>query len=140
MPVNSIPVEIIPIDEDGYHLVIVAKMNGKKAKLLIDTGASRSVFDLNRINRFSEGELTTTEALSTGLGTNTMQSHTITLESLELGDLRLVDFEAVLLDLSHVNGSYLSMKLSAIDGVLGSDVLMKHKAVIDYKKKMLKLY
>lgn len=140
MPVNSIPLIVLPIDEDGYHFLINAEMNGKKAKLLIDTGASRSVFDKNRINRFSENEFTTTEALSTGLGTNTMESHTINLDSLKLGDLVLKDFEAVLLDLSHVNGSYLNMQLEAIDGVLGSDLLMKYKAVIDFKKGVLKLY
>ena len=140
MSENTISLIVCSIDEDGYHLFIEAEMNGKEARLLIDTGASRSVFDKNRINRFSENELITAEALSSGLGTNTMESHTINLESLKLGSLELKDFEAVLLDLSHVNESYASMELDLIDGVIGSDLLMQHQASIDFKKKVLKLY
>ena len=44
-----------------------------------------------------------------------------------------------MLDLSHVNQSYEQIGLKPIDGVLGSDVLLKYNAVIDYEKKILKL-
>ena len=47
--------------------------------------------------------------------------------------------ETILLDLTHVNVSYEKLDLPAIDGVLGSDLMMEYKAVIDYQKKELTL-
>lgn len=43
------------------------------------------------------------------------------------------NFEAVLLDLAHVNESYEKLGLTPIDGVLGGDVLYKYNAAINYK-------
>ena len=49
------------------------------------------------------------------------------------------NYKTILLDLSHVNNSYEQIKLKPVDGVLGSDLLLKYSAVIDYDKKILKL-
>ena len=43
--ITNVPIEILPIEDDGFHLMLKAKINGKKANLIIDTGASRTVFD-----------------------------------------------------------------------------------------------
>lgn len=129
-----------PIEDTGLHLLIEAKVNGKSATLLIDTGASQTVFDLNRINRYSDSEHTISDTLSTGLGTNSMESRQMKLENIILGDIEINDLEVILLDLSHVNGRYLNMNLKPIDGVLGGDILLKHKAVIDYGEMELRLH
>jgi hypothetical protein len=47
---------------------------------------------------------------------------------------------AIVLDLSHVNKSYEMIGLKPIDGVIGSDLLMKLKARIDFLAKTLKIY
>lgn len=136
----EVPIKLIHIDNDGYHLLIKAVINGKKASLLIDTGASRTVFDINRINQFvTETEFDVNDKLSTGLGTNTMQSHVLTIKKMRIGDVILQNYPAVLLDLSHVNHSYEQISLKPIDGVLGSDLLKELRAVINYDKKTLKL-
>ena len=56
-----------------------------------------------------------------------------------LPDQRKTNLKSVLLDLKHVNVSYDTLGYSAIDGVLGNDVLVKYKAVINYKKLTLSL-
>lgn len=43
--ITTIPLQILPIENDGFHLMIVVKINRKNANLIIDTGASRTVFD-----------------------------------------------------------------------------------------------
>ena len=135
-----IDIDILTIEEDGSHLICKAKVNGKNVRLLIDTGASRTVFDQERIQQFVSNEtFVKNEKLSTGLGTNSMPTSTVSLKSFKLGDLKIENFTAVLLDLQHVNSTYGSLGHSAIDGVLGNDILMKHKAIIDYSKKVLKL-
>ncbi|HNQ61681.1 MAG TPA: aspartyl protease family protein [Bacteroidia bacterium] len=135
-----VPIQILDIEEDGFHLLIEAKIGGKVALLLIDSGASRTVFDINRIKVFTADQwFEPHDKLSTGLGTNTMVTHTTELSDLEIGELSLPGFKAVLLDLGHVNESYLKLNLHPIDGVLGSDVLLKYKAVIDYGRRELLL-
>jgi predicted aspartyl protease len=136
----KIPLKLLAIEGDGTHLMIVAKINGKKAKLLVDTGASRTVFDINRISKFTgKKKFNKNQQLSTGLGTNSMQSHNTLLKKFEIGKLKIENFDAILLDLKHVNESYERIGLGTIDGVLGGEILVTFKAVIDYGKKQLKL-
>ncbi len=135
-----IPLQIIAIEEEGYHLLVDVEINNKKALLLIDSGASRSVFDIHRIRKFiGEQAMEPHDKLSTGLGTNSMVTHTTELNNFQLGGLVLPAFTAVLLDLANVNESYVKLGLSPIDGVLGSDLLHQYKAVIDYGSSELHL-
>jgi len=53
---NSIKLELLPIEEDGYHIFVEAFINSGKARLLVDTGASRTVFDEVRIKAFLDKE------------------------------------------------------------------------------------
>ena len=67
-----------------------------------------------------------------------MESHEVEIKTLGIGKLKIKNYKTILLDLSHVNNSYKQIKIKPIDGVLGSDILHKYKAVIDYgKKKMI---
>ena len=136
----KIPFEFVSIESDGVHIVLQAHINNKLSRLLIDTGASRTVFDKNRISLFVENiEMHENEQLSTGLGTNDMISHIITLESLEIGELHLQEYTSVIIDMVHINQSFEAYNLQAIDGVLGGDILRDYKAEIDYRKQELRL-
>ena len=79
------------------------------------------------------------EHISSGLGTNSMESHTIVLKKLQVGELLLKNYEVFLLDLSHVNQTYIKLKYKPLDGVIGGDILMLSKAIINYKKNTLTL-
>jgi len=137
---TNIPIDKVIIEDDGSHLLVKSKINGKVARLLIDTGASRSVFDIERIKLYvSEKSFPDHDKLSTGLGTNSMPTSKITLKSLKIGDLVLENFPAVLLDLQHVNGTYNTLGHSAIEGVIGNDILVRYNATINYKKMVLTL-
>jgi predicted aspartyl protease len=138
---NTIKIELLKIEEDGYHIFIDAHINGGLARLLIDTGASRTVFDEERIKAFLGKENNSFEKndkLSTGLGTNTMQSHSVILEEFRLGETIFNDYLAVVLNMEHVNQSYRTLGYREIDGVLGGDLLHTLGAVIDYRKKELR--
>lgn len=133
----SIPIKILKLD-DGFHLLINIRVNGKHARLLIDTGASHTVFDKERIVNFIKKEkVEKHDKLSTGLGTSNMKSHLAVIENISLGKIEIRNYKTVVIDLSHVNVAYKHMKQKPIDGILGSDILKKHKAVIDYGKKKL---
>jgi predicted aspartyl protease len=137
----SIKLDIVPIEEDGYHLFIKCIINGKTARLLVDTGASRTVFDAERIKLFlkeEERNFEKIDKLSTGLGTNTMESHTVALAEFRLGETIFNDYPTVVLNMEHVNQSYRMLGFPEIDGVLGGDLLHELKAVIDYRRKVVK--
>jgi hypothetical protein len=137
---TSLPIELLFIEDAGYHLLIKVKVNGKTATLLIDTGASKTVFDKGRLSKFvNEESFTTLDKLSTGLGTAKMETQSAVLKKFQLHKLKLLTYETIVIDLSHVNHTYAKLDLPAIDGVLGSDIMVKYHAVIDYKKKMITL-
>ena len=137
---TSIPFKILDIAGDGYHLMLKLYINKKVANVIIDTGASKSVFDKTRIEKYvTDKTFEKHDSLSSGLGTNSMKSELVTIRKLKIGDLEIDSYKTILLDLSHVNNSYEQIGLKYIDGVLGSDILLKYNAVIDYEKKVLKL-
>jgi hypothetical protein len=135
-----IPFKVLDIAGEGFHLLIKILINKKVAKVIIDTGASKTVFDKKRIKKYVDKKTVEKhDSLSTGLGTNTMTSELVSVKKIKIGELEIVNYKTILLDLSHVNHSYEQIKLNPIDGVLGSDLLLKYNAVIDYDKKILKL-
>jgi|ERR1051326_1349169 predicted aspartyl protease len=136
----SIPLKLIKLD-DGYHIFISAKINGKKAVLIVDTGASRSAFDKERIKKFADkNKFEKHEKLASGIGTNSMKSHVTVLDSFSIGKIEEKNYFAILLDFSHVVSAYKQMGIKPIDGVLGSDILRKYKAVIDYGTRKIILH
>jgi predicted aspartyl protease len=137
----TIKLELLSIEDDGYHIFTEAIINGKPARLLIDTGASRTVFDAERIKAFLSAKrprLKKIEKLSTGLGTNTMESRAVKLKEFRLGETVINNYSAVVLNIGHVNESYQMLGYPEIDGVLGGDLLHQMKAVIDYRKKEIR--
>jgi len=139
---RKIPITIIPIEDDGFHLMLEILINHQIANLIIDTGASRTVFDSNRIMKFvsdENSEFEKNEKLSTGLGTNSLESQAIELDSIKIGELEIEKYKAVILDMSHINQTYSGINIPEIDGVLGGDLLKKYNAEISYRSKLLKL-
>jgi hypothetical protein len=111
------------------------------ARLLVDTGASRTVFDLERVRNFlpEEALIEKLDKLSAGLGTNTMESHALVLRKLKIGEFSLKKFPVVAIDMKHVNESYGMLGMEPVDGVLGSDLLQRYGAVIDYTRNRMTL-
>ncbi len=131
----TLPIEIIDLHGEGMHLFVRVKAGRKNCRLLLDTGASRTVFDSERFAKlFPLVQIESLDKLSTGLGTDSLSGHSGIIPSLSFGKLKLIDFKTVILNLSHVNKSYKSLGFPLIDGVLGSDLLFKFLAHIDYGK------
>ena len=129
---TKIPIKILQLD-DGFHLVLSILVNGRPARMVLDTGASQTVFDKTRIKKFmKQKQFESHDKLLTGLGTNKMKSHLAMIAKIEIGKIVIRKYKTVVIDLSHVNNAYSQMKQKPIDGILGSDILKQYKAVIDY--------
>jgi hypothetical protein len=139
--ISTIPLHLIDIEGNGFHITCDAMLNGKPLRMLIDTGASKTVFDKTRFQmHMGEEELQASEDLTTGIGTSSMQSELASINNFEVGKLVMPEWDVVVLDMQHVNMSYETIGLEPIDGVLGGDFLKQYKAAIYYGKKQMKFY
>ncbi len=137
---HRIALKRIDLEADGCHLMLTARWHKVKLRLVLDTGASKTVFDkATIIALFPELELLQSEQQSAGLGTSAMESHLFDLTGLQLGSCQIAGLQAAALDLSHILKSYSEMGELPIQGILGGDILYKYGAKIDYRKLTLLL-
>ena len=136
----EVPLQLLDIEGEGFHIMIQGKIHGKEAFFLVDTGASRSVFDPKTIASFIDNpEFEKKEGLTAGVGSSDLESATFTIHALSLGNLEITDYEAVALDLENIHEMYGKLNLPHIDGIIGGDLLKRHKAVINYRCKKMRL-
>lgn len=138
---QHIPFEVISLQADGFHIITEVEIFDKTFKMVIDTGASKTVLDKETLlhSGIDEDKFLNTDILSTGLGTNSMQSFMIDIPVLRLGSWSTKHFTAAVLDLSSINYAYNQIGLDPVIGVLGGDILRTYAAKIDYKKQTLTL-
>jgi len=135
---TSVPLQIIDLHDDGFHPLVEVKIYGKPFTLVLDTGASKTAFDQTMLlQAANDAVIVSSDRLSTGLGTNTMISATTIINDLYIGTLLIPEFEVAVLDLSAINIAYRQLNHPEVLGVLGGDILMKYKAVIDYGNQSL---
>jgi predicted aspartyl protease len=137
---TQVPLQIIELQDDGFHPLVEVVVFGKPFILVLDTGASKTAFDKDLLQQANEeAEFLESDKLSTGLGTNTMASFTAIIHDMQIGTLHIPEFEVAVLDLSTINIAYEQLNLPQVLGVLGGDILTKYAAVIDYGKSTLTL-
>lgn len=134
----TVPLRIIDLHEDGYHLLLDIRLFNTSFTVVLDTGASKTAFDKDILQSHEQAMIEASDKLSTGLGTNDMQSFTANIPELCIGDLTVKNIEVAVLDLSAINLAYAQMNHPQVLGVIGGDILTQYKAVIDYGKKQLK--
>ncbi|MEL1246413.1 retropepsin-like aspartic protease [Flavobacterium sp. DGU11] len=113
------------------HLLIKGKINGVEGNFILDTGASNSCVDFEGIGHFqlSASDSDTRAAGAGGIG---MLTQTSVKNTLKLGRWSTKKFGLVIFDMSHVNEALRQYKAKPVHGIIGADVLMKGKAIIDY--------
>ena len=136
---QNIPFEIVELQGDGFHLLIDVELFDQPTKMVIDTGASKTVFDKKTLLNIgiSEENFQHTDILSAGLGTDTMQSFILEIPHFRIGNWQIKNYLTAVLDLSSINYAYEKMNIAPVIGVLGGDILRLFNARIDYKKQTL---
>jgi predicted aspartyl protease len=120
------------------HLLVKIVLNGVKGNFILDTGASNSCVGLE----FAEKFVLKTKASKTqaaGAGAVGMFTLVSKKNELQIGKWKDKKMALVLFDMSHVNQALTQHKVETVDGIIGADVLLKGKAIIDYSKKYLYL-
>ncbi len=113
------------------HLLIKAKINGVVGDFILDTGASNSCIGFDSIEHFNliTADSDTKAAGAGGVGMLTQTSSQNTLKMSWWTDK---NFSLVIFDMSHVNLALQQYKAKPVHGIIGADILLKGKAIIDY--------
>lgn len=140
----TVPLRLINLQDDGFHLLVEIVVFGETHLAVVDTGASRTVFDNAILDKHitevvvhedpHEEEHHATTLFSTS------KTVLATFPLLKLGKLMIREYTAVGLDLQSVNQTYAHLGHPVIAAILGGDILLQYHAVINYKKLTLKLY
>ena len=136
-----IPLRIRRIDRSGYHVFVKGSVNGKKVNLLLDTGASRSVFDREKLLELLNPEsIRNNPEMTMGIGADSVESQIAVIARLKVGDFEILKMKTVLMDMASVNKAFEMIGIPQVQGILGGDILKKYEACVDYRKKTLLLY
>ena len=120
------------------HFEIKAKINGVKGNFILDTGASKSCVgteDIEFFNLMSEES----EHKASGAGPSEIDTLVSTKNEINLGKFKIKKLSLILIDLSHINKALEKQEANPVKGIIGADILIKGKAIIDYNKKYLYL-
>ena len=129
----KIQLQQVEIPPNGIHLALYIFLKDEPIRMVVDTGASRSVLDLEYFKSiFPKAELNQEESDSSGVGGSGLESFTTWIPSINIGGFEVLDYEMALMDLTHVKQSYTQIGEEAILGVIGGDLLSKYEALIDY--------
>lgn len=113
------------------HLLIKGKINGIEGNFILDTGASNSCVGFEGIEHF-QLSATDSDTKAAGAGGTGMLTQTSLKNKLKLGRWTSKNFGLVIFDMSHVNEALRQYKAKPVHGIIGADILMKGKAIIDY--------
>lgn len=134
----KLPFEVIELEVESYHILLkIVLPNGAEGYAVIDTGASKTVLDEKFVGTEYEYEDNDSEMTSGGLGGEIGEIKIITPEYILLEKFRIDNPKLAVLDLSAINELYKQHCNKTISALIGSDFLVKYKAIIDYGKKQM---
>jgi hypothetical protein len=132
-----IPIEILRIKDelrDGYHVLCRVHIKGKEFRMLVDTGSSITIFNIDKAEEISDGdtEINKQEIIAVG---GKVESKYIVIDEMRIGDIIIKDYKTILLSLNHLNDYLKKNGEPLIDGLLGGDILHDYKAIINYESR-----
>lgn len=132
---QEVKLEIAELGEEGYHLFCAAKLNGKRVRVLIDTGASKSVIAKSLADKLGKlQKIETPENQTRGIGPEALDAEFVKIKTIRFGKVRHFGLIAGILDLTHVVSVYEELNIAPFDFLMGCDLLLELNAVINLQK------
>ena len=111
------------------HITVTFHINGKPCELLVDTGGGGTLIDISKKDTYHLEALGVRD-YAAGIGS--VSSLVRTSAMMEINGKEWKTTDLFLMDISYLNAEFRKTKGRRVDGVLGTDFLEKHQAVIDY--------
>jgi len=122
---------------NGCHILCRVHINNKEFRMLIDTGASLTVFDISKADSISSNILIDNDQTVRTIGNDGIDSKYLIINEMRIGNINIVNYKTIMVDLKQFNLLYKQQGLPFIDGIIGGDILIKYNAIIDYNKKVM---
>jgi len=126
MALTTVPIHLVKLRDGGFHLFVDIVAFGDNRWVVVDTGASRSVFDKSFIQRHSNDDRFAHNKAYT--------EEIIVIPQLQIGKIKIKDYTPLILDLKHVNSVYKKLRYPSIVAIIGSDLLYNYNAIVNYKR------
>jgi hypothetical protein len=140
MKAISIPLKLINLQDDGFHLLVEIVVFKQKHFAVLDTGASRSVFDKALIEEHLSETLHVSDEINAATLFTTTTTIQATIPEVKIGKLKIKNYETVAFDLQSVSDTYQQFGHPPIACIIGGDILMEYQAIINYSTLDLTLY
>jgi hypothetical protein len=135
---RKISFEIVELEEKTFHPLIKADFEGLESHWwVIDTGASKSVFDASLTGYYTPDN--EESVMATGLGKEVVQTNSATISILNLGGYNFGILKVALVDFLHINNEYAKFSDKKIVGLIGCDFLYPRKAILNFDQKKISL-
>jgi len=131
---SGVPMEL----SSGYNLYVDSSVNGKRAKLMVDTGAFTTLLHQRFVRRMKI-PLRDTPFNSAGVNLKNRGVQTATIARLSIGDVHLRAKKVGVIDLEGLIRGGMLDATPPVAGLLGSEILQRHNGIIDFRTKMLYL-
>lgn len=132
------PIILLELSPLAYHIIIEIKIGRKNVRMLIDTGASQTLFGENfsKANNFEFDEMDD-ENVALGIGIGDLSPKLGKTPKLKIGDITIKNLYCIILPIEHVNSTYNSLGIKPIDGIIGMDLLKTLNAKLDLEEMTL---
>ncbi|MEI7523086.1 MAG: aspartyl protease family protein [Mariniphaga sp.] len=135
---QEILVEIVELEENTYHPLVQAEFPGlDNYWWVVDTGASKSVFDETMTNCYLIDN--DEHVMATGLGKEMVETNSGRILQFKLSGTNFGELKVALIDFIHINNEYAKFSDKRIIGLIGSDFLFTQNAIIDFQNKKITL-
>lgn len=136
----TIPLQLINLQDDGFHLLVEVVVFNESHHCVVDTGASRTVFDQSLIEKHTATKIKTINDINAATLFSTTTTSQANIPLLQIGTLKIKHYQTVGLDLQSVSQTYQQFGYPPIAGIIGGDILMQYQATINYAKMWMRLY
>ena len=120
------------------HPLVEARLNGRDGLFVLDTGANLSVIDDGHAAEFGLSLEGATRGGGVSMG-GAVAAQRVRIESLTLAGVPVRQRRMVIADLGQLSEFMRPLAGGVVHGLIGQDVLIEHRAVIDVRRPMLYL-
>lgn len=131
---NRVPMSV----SSGYNLYVNGTVNGRKARLMVDTGAFATLLHQGFV-RGMRIPLRDTPYSSAGVNLKQRGVQMATISRLSIGSLEMRGKDVGVIDLQGLIRDGLLQSSPPVAGLLGSEILQRHNGIIDFGTKTLYL-
>lgn len=116
---------------DGFNLYVDGSVNGKKAKLMVDTGAFATLLH-SRFVRRMQIPMRDTPFSSSGVNLKQRGVQMATISHFSIGSMNLAQNDVGVINLEGLIHGGLLDASPPVAGLLGSEILRRHHGIIDF--------